>query len=160
MVWSLFESPDIYFPAVNVKTGDIYRATFLDHGPDMPLRSARHFTGTEEVCKDCCWKMLLAITYNYQPTYICIQCNFYKAIFVHMWNELHMKFTWTSHGINVILVLNPLNMNFIWRFHMKFTWKLNSQKVSYEICHKFYLLTLGENHLKFMWNNFCLYMNH
>lgn len=35
--------------AVNVKTGDVYRGTFLDHGPDMPLRSARHFTGTEEV---------------------------------------------------------------------------------------------------------------
>ena len=34
---------------MNIKTGEIYRATFLDHGPDMPLRSARHFTGTEEV---------------------------------------------------------------------------------------------------------------
>lgn len=41
--------PVIYGLAVNVKTGDIYRGTFLDHGPDMPLRSARHFTGTEEV---------------------------------------------------------------------------------------------------------------
>ena len=41
--------PVIYGLAINVKTGDIYRGTFLDHGPDMPLRSARHFTGTEEV---------------------------------------------------------------------------------------------------------------
>ncbi|CAG2199620.1 NTAN1 [Mytilus edulis] len=43
------EFPVIYGLAVNVKTGDVYRGTFLDHGPDMPLRSARHFTGTEEV---------------------------------------------------------------------------------------------------------------
>ena len=35
--------------AVIVKTGEIFPATFPDRGPDQALRSARHFTGTEEV---------------------------------------------------------------------------------------------------------------
>ncbi|OWF40345.1 protein N-terminal asparagine amidohydrolase-like [Mizuhopecten yessoensis] len=41
--------PNIYGIAVDIKTGEISRASFADHGPDQPLRSARHFTGSEEV---------------------------------------------------------------------------------------------------------------
>ncbi|KAL3876090.1 hypothetical protein ACJMK2_033971 [Sinanodonta woodiana] len=41
--------PMIYGLAINVKTGEIFRASFADRGPDMSLRSARHFTGEEEV---------------------------------------------------------------------------------------------------------------
>uniref|UniRef100_A0A0B6ZH03 Protein N-terminal asparagine amidohydrolase n=2 Tax=Arion vulgaris TaxID=1028688 RepID=A0A0B6ZH03_9EUPU len=40
--------PIIYGLAVDVKTGLLYRATFPDKGPDLPLRSARHFTGGKE----------------------------------------------------------------------------------------------------------------
>ena len=36
-------------PAVNVKTGEIFPATFPEKGPDMPLRNARHFTGGHQV---------------------------------------------------------------------------------------------------------------
>lgn len=41
--------PIIYGLAVIVRTGEIFPATFPDRGPDQALRSARHFTGSEEV---------------------------------------------------------------------------------------------------------------
>ncbi|ESP01448.1 hypothetical protein LOTGIDRAFT_186232 [Lottia gigantea] len=41
--------PVIYGIAVNVNTGEIYKARFTDKGPDQPLRSARHFTGGHEM---------------------------------------------------------------------------------------------------------------
>jgi hypothetical protein len=34
---------------IHLNSGEIQRATFLDRGPDQPIRSARHFTGSEEV---------------------------------------------------------------------------------------------------------------
>lgn len=37
--------PIIYGIAVNVKTGDLFPATFQDKGPEEDLRSARSFTG-------------------------------------------------------------------------------------------------------------------
>lgn len=37
--------PIIYGVAVDVKTGRIFNATFPDHGPDIPLRSTRVFSG-------------------------------------------------------------------------------------------------------------------
>jgi len=40
--------PVIYGVACNVKTGEIFRAKFPDKGPDLALRSARHFTGGDE----------------------------------------------------------------------------------------------------------------
>lgn len=40
--------PIIYGLAADVKTGNIYPATFTDHGPDIPARSARHFTGSHD----------------------------------------------------------------------------------------------------------------
>ncbi|BFZ02622.1 hypothetical protein BsWGS_05661 [Bradybaena similaris] len=40
--------PVIYGLAVDVKTGELYPATFPDKGPDLPLRSARNFTGGKE----------------------------------------------------------------------------------------------------------------
>ncbi|XP_060066595.1 protein N-terminal asparagine amidohydrolase-like isoform X2 [Ylistrum balloti] len=41
--------PNIYGIAIDIKTGEISKASFADHGPDQPLRSARHFTGSEDV---------------------------------------------------------------------------------------------------------------
>ncbi|XP_053392624.1 protein N-terminal asparagine amidohydrolase-like isoform X3 [Mercenaria mercenaria] len=41
--------PVIYGLAVIVQTGEIFPAKFQDRGPEQPLRSARHFTGSEEV---------------------------------------------------------------------------------------------------------------
>lgn len=35
--------------ATIVQTGEMFPAKFQDRGPDQPLRSARHFTGAEEV---------------------------------------------------------------------------------------------------------------
>jgi hypothetical protein len=37
------------FPGVNVKTGELFPATFPDKGPDQALRSARHLTGGQQV---------------------------------------------------------------------------------------------------------------
>ncbi|XP_041363947.1 protein N-terminal asparagine amidohydrolase-like [Gigantopelta aegis] len=41
--------PVIYGLAVDVKTRNLYKATFSDKGPDLPLRGARHFTGGKEM---------------------------------------------------------------------------------------------------------------
>lgn len=40
--------PIIYGIACNVRTGEIFPARFPDKGPDIPLRSARHLTGSSE----------------------------------------------------------------------------------------------------------------
>lgn len=37
------------FTGVNVKTGEIFPATFPDKGPELALRSARHLTGGQQV---------------------------------------------------------------------------------------------------------------
>ena len=39
---------------VNVKTGEIFPATFPDKGPDMALRSTRQFTGNVQVIQFVC----------------------------------------------------------------------------------------------------------
>lgn len=41
--------PIIYGVGVNVKSGEIFPATFPDKGPDQPLRFARHLTGIPQV---------------------------------------------------------------------------------------------------------------
>jgi len=41
--------PIIYGVGVNIKTGEIFPANFPDKGPDLPLRMARHFTGSHQV---------------------------------------------------------------------------------------------------------------
>lgn len=41
--------PVIYGIGVNVKTGEMFPASFPDKGPDIALRSARHFTGCYEM---------------------------------------------------------------------------------------------------------------
>ena len=38
-----------YATGVNVKTGEIFRATFPDKGPAMDVRSACHFAGCDKV---------------------------------------------------------------------------------------------------------------
>lgn len=41
--------PMIYGVGVNVKTGEIFPATFPDKGPDLPLRCAKFLTGVTQV---------------------------------------------------------------------------------------------------------------
>lgn len=41
--------PMIYGVGVNIKTGEIFPATFPDKGPDHALRCARHLTGIPQV---------------------------------------------------------------------------------------------------------------
>lgn len=41
--------PVIYGIGLNVKTGEIFPATFPDKGPDQALRCARHLTGGQQV---------------------------------------------------------------------------------------------------------------
>lgn len=41
--------PIIYGVGVNIKTGEIFPASFPDKGPDLPLRQARNFTGGQAV---------------------------------------------------------------------------------------------------------------
>jgi len=41
--------PIVYGIGVNVKTGEIFPATFPDKGPDMALRSTRQFTGNVQL---------------------------------------------------------------------------------------------------------------
>ncbi|XP_013787100.1 protein N-terminal asparagine amidohydrolase-like [Limulus polyphemus] len=48
--------PVIYGIGVNVKSGEIFPATFPDKGPDVPLRSTRYFTS--------CYDMLDVYDYN------------------------------------------------------------------------------------------------
>lgn len=41
--------PIITGVGVNIKTGEIFPATFPDKGPDQPLRSVRHLVGLPQV---------------------------------------------------------------------------------------------------------------
>lgn len=61
--------PIIYGIAVNIRTGEIYPATFPDKGPDQPLRQARNFTGGQTVLDiyDSQNSMLRIGPFNYDP---------------------------------------------------------------------------------------------
>lgn len=61
--------PVIYGIGVNVKTGEIFPATFPEKGPEIPLRTARHFTGTHQVLDiyDCSLGLLRIGPFNYEP---------------------------------------------------------------------------------------------
>jgi protein N-terminal asparagine amidohydrolase len=61
--------PFIYGIGVNIKTGDIFPATFPDKGPDLYLRNARHFTGGHQVLDiyDSQLGMLKIGPFNYDP---------------------------------------------------------------------------------------------
>lgn len=41
--------PIVYGVGVNIRTGEIFPATFPDKGPELPLRQARSFTGAQNV---------------------------------------------------------------------------------------------------------------
>uniref|UniRef100_K1RAH7 Protein N-terminal asparagine amidohydrolase n=1 Tax=Magallana gigas TaxID=29159 RepID=K1RAH7_MAGGI len=43
------ESLSIKLLMIHLNSGEIQKATFLDRGPDQPIRSARHFTGSEAI---------------------------------------------------------------------------------------------------------------
>lgn len=61
--------PIIYGIGVNVKTGEIFPATFPDKGPDLALRWARHLTGGQQVLDvyDCSLGLLRIGPFNYEP---------------------------------------------------------------------------------------------
>ncbi|KAK7111667.1 protein N-terminal asparagine amidohydrolase-like [Littorina saxatilis] len=61
--------PIIYGIAVEVETGRIFKATFPDKGPDLPLRSARHFTGGRNNLRVYNWrqKQMAIGPFTYEP---------------------------------------------------------------------------------------------
>ncbi|KAF7386720.1 hypothetical protein HZH68_012374 [Vespula germanica] len=61
--------PVIYGIGLNVKTGEIFPATFPDKGPDQPLRCARQLTGGQQVLDvyDCTLGLLRIGPFNYDP---------------------------------------------------------------------------------------------
>ncbi|XP_046660426.1 protein N-terminal asparagine amidohydrolase isoform X2 [Homalodisca vitripennis] len=61
--------PILYGAGVNVKTGEIFPATFPDKGPEQALRSARHLTGGQQVLDiyDCSLGLLRIGPFNYNP---------------------------------------------------------------------------------------------
>lgn len=65
--------PILYGIGVNVKTGEIFPATFPDKGPDVALRNARYLTGGQQSCfqvldiYDCSLGMLRIGPFNYDP---------------------------------------------------------------------------------------------
>ncbi|CAN8002294.1 unnamed protein product [Ixodes hexagonus] len=61
--------PTIYGIGVNIKSGEIFPATFPDKGPELPLRSARQFTGCHEMSDiyDCSLGMMRIGPFNYEP---------------------------------------------------------------------------------------------
>lgn len=61
--------PIIYGTGIDVKTGEIFPATFPDRGPDMALRSARHFTGSHQMLEiyDCAVGLLKIGPFTYDP---------------------------------------------------------------------------------------------
>lgn len=61
--------PMIYGVGFNVKTGEIFHATFPDKGPDIALRSARQLTGSSHLMDlyDCSLGLLRVGPYHYQP---------------------------------------------------------------------------------------------
>lgn len=61
--------PMIYGIGLNVKTGEIFPASFPDKGPDQPLRCARQLTGGQQVLDvyDCGLGLLRIGPFNYDP---------------------------------------------------------------------------------------------
>ncbi|KAJ8982111.1 hypothetical protein NQ317_002338 [Molorchus minor] len=61
--------PIIYGIGVNIKTGEIFPATFPDKGPDQALRCARYLTGVTQVLDiyDCNLGLLRIGPFNYEP---------------------------------------------------------------------------------------------
>lgn len=61
--------PIICGVGVNVKTGEIFPATFLDRGPELSLRCARHLTGGHQVLDvyDCQTGLHRIGPFNYEP---------------------------------------------------------------------------------------------
>lgn len=72
--------PIIYGVGVNIRTGEIFPASFPDKGPDIPLRQARNFTGGQTVCAIfsfnsitiCCQKHLTIAAHR---VYVCLSVN-------------------------------------------------------------------------------------
>lgn len=61
--------PIVYGVGVNIRTGEIFPATFPDKGPELSLRQARSFTGAQNVLDiyDSSLGMLRIGPFNYDP---------------------------------------------------------------------------------------------
>ncbi|KAI5716355.1 hypothetical protein M8J76_005055 [Diaphorina citri] len=61
--------PIIYGVGINIKSGEVFSATFPDKGPDIPLRFARQLTGVQQVLDvyDCALGLLKIGPFNYDP---------------------------------------------------------------------------------------------
>ncbi|KAJ8943687.1 hypothetical protein NQ318_015176 [Aromia moschata] len=61
--------PVVYGVGVNIKTGEIFPATFPEKGPEECLRRARHLTGVPQVLDiyDCGLGLLRIGPFNYKP---------------------------------------------------------------------------------------------
>lgn len=65
--------PIIMGVGVNTKTGDIFPATYHDKGPELPLRNARFYTGSNDSkhqmfdIYDCSLGMMRIGPFNYEP---------------------------------------------------------------------------------------------
>lgn len=61
--------PILFGAAVNVKTGEIFPATFQDKGPEPALRNARNLTGSKQILDiyDCSAGLLRIGPFNYDP---------------------------------------------------------------------------------------------
>lgn len=71
--------PIIYGVGVNIKTGEIFPASFPDKGPDLPLRQARNFTGGQTVS---CFTV----------------STFYS------FNDIEQLFTWQMTNLHILCV--------------------------------------------------------
>lgn len=61
--------PIVYGVGVNIRSGEIFPATFTDKGPELSLRQARSFTGAQNVLDiyDSSLGMLRIGPFNYDP---------------------------------------------------------------------------------------------
>lgn len=67
--------PIIYGVGVNIKTGEIFPASFPDKGPDLQLRQARNFTGGQTVSKLLQSANSIHIVFNFINRVTILKCN-------------------------------------------------------------------------------------
>lgn len=74
--------PIIYGVGVNIKTGEIFPASFPDKGPDLQLRQARNFTGGQTVSQE--WQInitFLSFFFSLSHTHTQILVNKLQRVF-------------------------------------------------------------------------------
>lgn len=68
--------PIIYGVGVNIKTGEIFPASFPDKGPDLQLRQARNFTGGQTVSEEMAiklhWRISAKSLHVINTVFVCV----------------------------------------------------------------------------------------